>query len=320
MLKRVSTVSLICVVLGIAAIFAASYFELSLISENKNRSDFLENSIFNSLRGVGFALITTTLINVLKLRFESTENLIQYGYIDRLTEEEILDIKEKLDRRLYFKNNDHGKDNVFNFFVKGISSLLNKCYYKKYEARIECQINGNYIKKIIHKRMVIINPSKKLIFDKIPFQAYLQKVDGIDINYLYNVSKFMVNRRDKTKYIKRKIKPYDNSVKCLDEYCIVVDAVCKIPIKYCCVIDMTIETVVPKSDLYFTNYVTKPCKEYNIICILEDKSYKLSAFSFGYMENQKLNLVERKLGNGIEIGYSDWILPGDGVVFAINSK
>jgi hypothetical protein len=53
---------------------------------------------------------------------------------------------------------------------------------------------------------------------------------------------------------------------------------------------------------------------------MEDKSYKLSGFSFGYMENQKFNLVQRKLGNGLEMGYSDWILPGDGVVFAINPK
>ncbi|MDP4181247.1 MAG: hypothetical protein Q8942_09165, partial [Bacillota bacterium] len=239
MIKRITTASFICVVLGIASIFIASYFERVIGAGNQSRADFLISSMLNSFRGIGFALITTTLINVFKLRFDSTENLVKYGYLDRLTREEILDIKEKLDRKLYFRDNQHEKDNVFNFFVKGVSSLLNECYYKKYEARIECLINGNHIKKIIHKRMVIINPSRKLVFEKIPFQAYMQKVDGIDNNCLYKVSKFMVNRRDKTRYIQKKIKPYDNSEKCTDEYCVVIDTVCRIPIKYCCVIDMT---------------------------------------------------------------------------------
>jgi hypothetical protein len=110
MVKRITTASFICVVLGIASIFIASYFERVIGTDRQSSSDFLISSMLNSFRGIGFALITTTLINIFKLRFESTENLVKYGYLDRLTHQEILEIKEKLDRKLYFRDNQHEKD------------------------------------------------------------------------------------------------------------------------------------------------------------------------------------------------------------------
>lgn len=86
------------------------------------------------------------------------------------------------------------------------------------------------------------------------------------------------------------------------------------------VIDMIIETIVPLSDVCFSNKITKPCKEYNLIFILNDPSYQLSWHSFGFMGNHKDMLIEEPMDNGLEIGFKDWILPGDGVVISINKS
>jgi len=66
------------------------------------------------------------------------------------------DLKAKIETELYFRDNDHDKDNFYNFF------LLNECYYKSYRTRIECHIGENYITKTIRKKFEIVNPSKKM--------------------------------------------------------------------------------------------------------------------------------------------------------------
>jgi len=63
--------------------------------------------------------------------------------------------------RTLFRDNDHDKDNFYNFFERELSSLLNECYYKSYRTRIECHIGENYITKTIRKKFEIVNRQKK---------------------------------------------------------------------------------------------------------------------------------------------------------------
>lgn len=251
MRKRLNFVSIVCALSGFLIIFLASY--LGMLYRGKN---FLSLGIFGDIiiemtKSIGVALITSTFVNGLKYYFETTENLVRDGYLNRLTREEVKEIKDKMEDKLYFEKNEHDKDNFYKFFVQELSRLLDRSYYKKYEARVVCQITDDYIKKTIYKRMEIVNPSKKPVIEKIPFKAYMQKVKNVDnINDLYKIISFKVNCDDKTGQIRESLKIEDISSKCSDEYCIKVTADYEIEIAKTALIYMVIETIAPRTDVF----------------------------------------------------------------------
>lgn len=318
--RRIRTVSIISFVIGAALIFAASYFELFFPEKNAFYLGILGDTLLAGIKSLGLAVITSTLINILKNWMESTENLVSNGYINHLTKCEMKDLKSKIESELYFRDNNHNKDNFYNFFEQELSSLLNDCYYKVYKTKIECKVSEKYITKTIRKKFEIVNPSKKEAIVEIPFGAEMQKVEGVENDKLYVIKKFMVDSNDYTKEINDSLKIRENSSEFSDAYCVDVYTSWDVKVKKIQVIDMIIETIVPITDVCFSNKITKPCKEYNLIFILNDPSYQLSWHSFGFMGNHKDMLVEEPMDNGIEIGFNDWILPGDGVVVSINKS
>jgi len=70
---------------------------------------------------------------------------------------------------------------------------------------------------------------------------------------------------------------------------------------------MVIETIVPLNDVCFSNKITRPCKEYSVIFILNDPSYQLSWHSFGFMEIIKTELLKNQwttvLKSALKIGF-----------------
>lgn len=315
---RIRRVSIISFFIGSALIFAASYFELFFPAKNAFYLGILGDTLLAGIKSLGLAVITSTLINILKNWMESTEALVKNGFINRLTKCEMKDLKSKLESELYFRDNNHNKDNFYNFFEQELSSLLNDCYYKVYKTKIECKISENYISKTIRKKFEIINPSKKEAIIRIPFGAEMQKVESVDISKLYIIKKFIVDSEDFTKEINDTLIIKEHCNESNDSYCIDVHTSWDVKVKKVQVIDMIIETIVPLNDVCFSNRITKPCKEYNLIFILNDPSYQLSWHSFGFMGNHKDMLIEEPMDNGLEIGFKDWILPGDGVVISIS--
>ncbi len=312
-------VSIVCALSGFLIIFFASYLDMLYKGKDFLGLGIIGDIIIEMTKSIGVALITSTFVNGLKYYFETSENLVKEGFFDRLSMDEVREIKDKMEDKLYFEKNEHDKDNFYSFFGQELSTLLDKSYYKKYEARVICQIKDDYIKKTIYKRLEIVNPSRRPVTEKIPFEAYMKKVDRIDnINELYRIVSFKVNSEDKTGQIRDCLKIEDISAKCSDGYCIKVAAEYEFKIVKSASIYMIIETLAPKTDVFFTNYVTKPCKDYNIIFVIDKDSYEVDGYIFGLVDGSKNRLVEGKLGNGMELGFRDWILPGDGVVFAIN--
>lgn len=320
MIKRLRIISVISFIVGMVFIFAAAYFEIFFPPQNPFYLGIFGGILLAILKSLGVAMITSTFINILKYWVENTETLVNYGFISRLTKDEMKDLKSKIESELYFRDNNHDKDNFYNFFEKELSSLLNECYCKTHKARIDCRICDNHISKTIRKKLEIVNPSKREAIVKIPFGAELQKVENIEDNKLYQIKKFMVDSKDFTEEINEKLHISDGCPENTDAYCIKINTFWDVKVKGQCVIDMIIETVVPLEDVCFSNKVTMPCKEYNIIFILNDSNYKLSWHNFGFMGNHKDRIIEDPLDNGLEIGFKDWILPGDGVVIAISKK
>ncbi|HPD00221.1 MAG TPA: hypothetical protein PLA01_02600 [Acetivibrio sp.] len=317
MIKRLRIISLFLFIIGTLLIFSASYFELFFPPKNAFYLGIFGDIILAIIRSVGVSLITSTFINLLKFWVESTETLVKHDFINRLSRNEMKDLKEKLEKELYFRYNNHDKDNFYNFFEQELSSLLNECYYQSYKTRIECQVTDNYISKTIRKKFEIINPSKKECTIKIPFVAEMQRVEQVENNKLFQIKKFVVDSEDFTANINEGLQISDDCPHISDAYCVKIHTSWDVKVKKQCTIDMVIETIVPLNDVCFSNKITMPCKNYNVIFILNDPSYQLSWHSFGFMGNHKDRIVEEPMDNGLEIGFKDWILPGDGVVISI---
>ena len=317
---RIRRVTIISFFIGATLIFAASYFELFFPPKNAFYLGILGDTLLAGIKSLGLAVITSTLVNILKNWMESTETLVKNDFVNRLTKCEMKELKSKIESELYFRDNNHNKDNFYNFFEQELSSLLNDCYYKFYKTKIECKICENYISKTIRKKFEIVNPSKKEAVIRIPFGAEMQKVDGIDINKLYIIKKFTVDSLDFTKEINDQLIIRENCIESNDAYCIDIHTSWDVKIKKEQVIEMIIETIVPLNDVCFSNKITKPCKQYNLIFILNNPSYQLSWHSFGFMGNHKDMLIEEPMDNGLELGFKDWILPGDGVVISISKN
>lgn len=316
--KRIRRVSFISFVIGTALIFAASYFELFFSSTNAFYLGILGDTLLAGIKSLGLALITSTLVNILKNWMETTETLVNNGFVERLSKCEMKELKSKIESELYFQDNNHNKDNFYNFFEQELASLLCECYYKLYKTKIECKVCENYISKTIRKKFEIVNPSKRESVVQIPFGAQMQKVENVELDKLYIIKKFMVGSEDFTSEINDTLIVKENCNECKDAYCIDVHASWELKVKKVQVIDMVIETIVPLNDVCFSNKITKPCKEYNLIFLINDSSYQLSWHSFGFMGNHKDMLFEEPMHNGLEIGFKDWILPGDGVVISIS--
>lgn len=116
--RRIRIVSIVSFFIGTALIFAASYFELFFPSKNAFYLGILGDTLLAGIKSLGLAVITSTLINILKNWMESTETLVNNGFINRLTKCEMKDLKSKIESELYFRDNNHNKDNFYNFSNK----------------------------------------------------------------------------------------------------------------------------------------------------------------------------------------------------------
>lgn len=334
MKRRLAVFTVTAFVSGIALIFfsawAESFYAVGAgsgvqASAHAFNMGTLGDTLLAIIKGLGMALITSTSISLLKLFIESPETLTNYGFVNLLSKEELEKLKSEIQSILYFKKINFSNDNFYNFFERELSSLLDQCYYEHYTSLVSCRIHEDYITKTIVTKFKLVNPSKKQIKDTIPFEAEMQKVAGFDLNQLYRINRFVINSEDCTEGIRERLKITDKGEKCNDAYCVKISTSWEFTVKEYCNVEIETETVVPINDVCYSNQVTKPCKRYNIVFTINDPSYKISWYNFGYMrkdnkEEYKERVFAEPLDNGLTLGFNSWILPGDGAVIAIGKN
>jgi hypothetical protein len=287
--------------------------------------------LISLLKEVGIALFIVGSITILLELGDFTEYffsrlrdiMIDDAYIERFTDEQKKALKAKIEERLFFKNKKVHDPNSFFYTVQNeVSPLLEDYYHNEYTINIECSIQDDIIKKTMYKRIEVVNPTNNPIDVTIPFETYMQKIDGYDNQSHYHVKLLKIDSKDKLRDIKlnyieafsdeKEFHPIDEKYN-LKVCC---DYIVKVTDK--CVIEMVTETITPLTDIHYMHRTFKPCKNYNVTFILFNDSYSLTGYGFGFMEKEKL--VKHILENGIVIRFNDWILPGDGVIFTITKK
>lgn len=289
----------------------------------------LGDIILSIIKGLGIAATTTTLMSWVKIRIESPDYLIKYDFLKIMSDIELQELKLKIQKILYFKKSNYSKDNIYDFFDEQISSLLGKSYYEYYHQVIKCNIQENCIIKTIDTKFKLVNPTSEPIKDTIPFEAEMQKVEGYPIENLYQITKFEIKSNNnidiKTDVISKNIVIKDKGDNCNDAYSVSVSTAWDFNVDKYCIVDMAVTTVVPVTDVNYSNQVTKPCKSYQLTFIKDSPLYDVSGYNFGYMrkdneEEYEERVICQSVPNGIMLGFKSWILPGDGAVISISKN
>jgi hypothetical protein len=144
----------------------------------------------------------------------------------------------------------------------------------------------------------------------------MQRIDGIPDDKLYQIKSFIVDNRDETETAKAIVKPCE--ITDVHNYNVGFYWEYKHSLAETVNIETVIETITPITDIHCTHRVSAPCKRYSNTITLFNNNYSLSSYGFGFMDQTKF--TKHNLENGVIMKFNDWILPGDGIIFAVQKK
>lgn len=319
MKERLKQASFMLFCIGTTFVATSVIFDI-LIDYNKNSSMKYIWTILSAFsKSLGISCFVNTIMSFIKLREESTKTLAENKLIEYMKEGEKQELRTQLANDLIKKKGHVEDDNFYKFFENEVASLLGGCYYEYFHINIGCHIKDEYIEKYITTDFKLVNPTGKEVVDKIIFGAELQEVKGVDINKLYEIEEFVVDAKDLKEVIVKSMKVEDLRGKIDDAYSIKIKETYSFKVKKSCIVKMKTHTIVPLRDTYYSNKITKPCKDYSICFTLKNPLYELSWHNFAYMGSNG-KMFEESFDGGLIVGFRGWILPDNGGVISINKK
>lgn len=329
----ITELKFVTIMLIILGLFFTGYEIISqatIIDKTAFRYENISGSGRKIIESIGIAFFTMGVVNVL---FE-TKDLVSYfikiltyvlvsdGYLDYIKPKRMEEMVKKIEEKLYLSDKKITADNYFYSVQNNLRKLLDSYYYQECHISVNCFVDhnkGKFIKKT-RKRVVVINPYKDAgeMKIEIPFCAEMQKVERENIDNIYKVNFFRIYDNDYTSdftsEINKMIKRSDTSDKI---YSVKFEAIFKYSFSEKCIIDMEIETITPISDIYFTNILTVPCKDYRIeYRINNDDDYVFNGFVFAFTPEKNNKTFIHPIDRGIEINYTDWLMPGEGALIS----
>jgi hypothetical protein len=305
---------------GIGILFSISLIKLVIEAKGFYWSIFfgIGESV---LTEVGIALIilggvtlTLEFVDITNFFIDKlTHILVNDGFIDKVDKDQLIRLKKHIEQKLYFKDQTVDPKSFLHFVQDEVTPLLESCYYNDYSNYIDCKVQDNYFKKIIHRRYEIINPNKEPEKMDISVNNEMYKIPGIDNNEIFKIMSLKVDKVDKTSNFILEYKDLEN----IDStYNLNVTGSYSYTVEDKSVVEFTFQTITPLSDIQFINSIVKPCKTYSSTFILNaDDTYSLTGNAFGFMEKKKL--IKTKLSKGFALKFNNWALPGDGFIFTI---
>lgn len=312
--------SLRFVVIGIFLMIISSLIEIINLGNGFNWAT-LEHTILLLTKEVGIALFIIGSISIIIELSDFTEYIIKRltdivinnAFLDLLTIEQMSKLKTKIHEKLYFTDQPHDPESFFYTVENRLVPLLRDYYYNEYTINIECWIEDSLIRKKIHRRIELFNPRNENLSTKISIEVNMQAIENIDNENLFKIISFKIDSIDRTNELNLSF----SKISGIDDEKYNLKVSCAYEINFCdtCVIEQIYETLVPISDIHYTNRVLKPCKRYSISFFVYSDNYFLKGYGFGFLEHKKL--VKTVFSKGMKIQFLNWILPGDGVIFTL---
>lgn len=284
------------------------------------------------LKEIGIALFIVATITIVLEISDFKEYFIQRlqdiivedDYIQHLTPEKLERIHDKIENRLYNGDQRTEPSSFYCKVQKEITDFVGKCYYEDMDITVECSVveiaGKRLFKKIIHRKVDIVNPTQEKVMEVIPVGSSLPKIDGLEKEELYILHSVRVDSKDITESLRCDIQEIiTNDPYCIDADC---DRLIEIPSSSKKRVETITETRVPLDDIHYWHRIMKPCKQYRVSFIMNDDNYVVGGTGFGFLHGVGLikQMLTNRLKSGLVFRFNDWILPGDGVIFTITPK
>jgi len=298
--------------------------------------DRIENVLIQELiKEIGMAIIISgTIVFMLEtghfknyfmdiFKYQLIEILIDNKYIEGLSVERKENLKELVDKSLYFGKREYDLDGLWGFLNTEVVSLLDNYYYDVHHVTIDCYMENSphnelIIRKRMHRRIVFVNPTHDGIEVKIPINCNTMMIEGYKNEQLLKIISASVGKQDYIEEFNRK----------LENKRVVDESTTRYSLNFCCnyslnippnsdlEIEYVIESLVPATDLSYTHKMSKPCKNYLARFTIHSDAYEVEGHGFAFNDDDRIHSTRDK--HWMQIEYRKWILPGDGTVFLLN--
>ena len=248
-------------------------------------------------------------------------------FIKMLKKDTLQELKRDINEEIYSMEIAKSKDSILNTVVNSIEPLLEKYYFQRYDLNVYCKINGDFITKTITRKMIIKSTGdKNLELDIADFFSATFAESELGDDERVELREFVVNKKS----YKQKVKIDKIEAAELGSYkqkyflnAISNDVKKALTIgKQSIKVKIVVKTKTMLDDNMFIHKIPVACKEYKARVDYKNDECKVIGAPFGFMDtyiDEKCS-VEQISEEAIEISFSEWILPGDGVVFVINKN
>lgn len=287
------------------------------------------NTIISMIIGIGVSTIVLDFFSYVQYTRERLkEIIIDKSFIKKLSDDEKKNIIFNAEESLYFKDGKILPNSLYADVKKKITPLLDSCYFSAFSIIISCNVDKEkgVIRKEILKSMKIMSNEDDAEFH-LPFAMYIREANCEETEKPYEVITCTFQDEDITDKFKEsqeedkgnKVdneKPSEDNVRYTQNYPFRLK-------KGENKIDLKVKTTVPINDLVYRHTVSLPCMQYKAIYTINSKGYWIDGYGFALenrSENHKKNVSYSRIGNSLTIDIDEWALPGEGVVFILNSE
>ena len=261
--------------------------------------------------------------------------IMEYKFVDNLSDHE----KEKLirytEKQIIYKDCSEGNNTLYDFVNREIINLVKGPYYETLSLNFNCTLVGDTIVKHVFRNMLINvqhAPDYKFSLERITRCLFNGDPEEVYEANPYELKSLIINGKELIDCTERYIQSIEEVHDILDYHSLVryrfkdsFDESDANPLNG--IIDVRLEYVtrvhVSDKTLGFRTYF--PCKQMDLTFVYDNSlSVTKDIFCFkdrkndGSSDRDRIQVIEND--NSICIKFLNWVLPGDGIIYYIETK